>query len=92
MGVTSNINDTDIFLYGHFHRIRIYPNVMSEYESESLNTSDSVGRVLLILVCNISIIFSIQPTIETDKYNIIIRLLSECNYQKTDNFYQMKNL
>ena len=65
---------------------------MSEYVSESLNTSDSVGRVLLILVCNISIIFSIQPTIETDKYNIIIRLLSECNHQKTDNFYQMKNL
>ena len=65
---------------------------MSEYVSESLNTSDSVGRVLLILVCNISIIFSIQLTIETDKYNIIIRLLSECNYQKTDNFYQMKNL
>ena len=64
---------------------------MSEYVSESLNTSDSVGRVLLILVCNISIIFSIQLTIETDKYNIIIRLLSECNYEKADNFYQMNS-
>ena len=65
----------------HYGWIRVW---ISEYKlfSEGL---------LLILLCNISIISSIEATIETDKYNIIIRLLSECNYQKADNFYQMNS-